>query len=529
VRWNLRRLGTLVATGLTLVLLLVDGFVLLQALRSSQGVTAFRTHTAVLQSTVAHIRADFYAYDGANNMYVLVAATGGSAGKGLSATTYQQAVDLSRELDKDIASVLTMTAGTPLAADFTTLKTSLDGYNSLFADGYKQVQADDFAAAGNTETVKNVDVSNSIGEQLDDAQQRLDQEATTKLDQLQSRQRMLVGVSVAALIATVLLMLGLAVAVYRRVLVPIAMLQRQIGAVGGDLTRRVDVTRNDEIGTIGTAFNTFVAATQCIVSRVTGTAEALSGAAAQLTTVAQSLGHSAEQSSSQAKIVAGTAETVARNVQAVTAGAQQMGAAITEIAGSASAAASVAEQAVTAAQRTTVTVTQLGASSAEIGDVIKVITAIAEQTNLLALNATIEAARAGDAGKGFAVVASEVKDLAQETAKATEDIGRRVTAIQTDTTEAVTAIGTITQIIARINDYQLTISSAVEEQTATAAEMTRGISEAAAATGDIVISITSAAHAAATTTAGADDGLRSCHELGKLSADLRQLVAEFRI
>jgi methyl-accepting chemotaxis protein len=526
VQWNLRRLGVLVATGLTLVLAAVDGFVLLQAVRSSQAVTDFGTRTDVLRSSVAHIRADFYAYDGANNMYVLVAATAGSAGKALSTTTYQQAVQWSQQLDTEIAAAITMSAGTPLEADFTTLKTSLEGYNGFFAEGYKQVLAGDFAAAGDTETVKNVDVSNSIGKQLDDAQQQLDQQTAAKLSQLQSRQRTLVVVSVVALIVTVLLMLGVAVAVYRRVLIPVTALQHQIEAVGGDLTRRVDVAHHDEIGAIGAAFNTFIAATQSVVGRVA--VDALGSAADRLTTVAQSLGHSAEQSSTQAQVVAGTADTVSRNVQSVTAGAQQMGAAITEIAGSASAAATVAGQAVTAARTTTTTVTQLGASSAEIGDVVKVITAIAEQTNLLALNATIEAARAGEAGKGFAVVASEVKDLAQETAKATEDISRRVAAIQSDTGSAVSAIGQITEIISRISDYQVAISSAVEEQTATAAEMTRGISEAATATGEIVTSINTVAHAATDTTAGAADGLRSSIELAQMSDSLRQLVAEFR-
>src|SRR5690606_21069933 len=132
------------------------------------------------------------------------------------------------------------------------------------------------------------------------------------------------------------------------------------------------------------------------------------------------------------------------------------------------------------------------------GNVVKVITSIAEQTNLLALNATIEAARAGEAGKGFAVVASEVKDLAQETAKATEDIARRVAAIQVDTVSAVEAIAEISTIIANINDYQLTIASAVEEQTATTNEMSRSVAEAATGSGEIAANISGVAIASET-------------------------------
>jgi len=212
-------------------------------------------------------------------------------------------------------------------------------------------------------------------------------------------------------------------------------------------------------------------------------------------------------------------------VQTVAAGAEQMGASIREIAQNANEAAKVAHQATGVAAVTTETVSKLGVSSAEIGNVVKVITQIAAQTNLLALNATIEAARAGEAGKGFAVVASEVKDLAQETARATEEITRRVDAIQVDTTGAVVAIGQISTIIASINDFQLTIASAVEEQTATTNEMSRSVTEAATGSVEIASNIIGVATGAAMASEVLVQMGSSVHELARMSADLRERVA----
>jgi methyl-accepting chemotaxis protein len=206
-----------------------------------------------------------------------------------------------------------------------------------------------------------------------------------------------------------------------------------------------------------------------------------------------------------------------------------MTAAIREISLNATEAARVASDAVALTTSTSTTMSALGTSSAQIGDVIKTITEIAEQTNLLALNATIEAARAGEAGKGFAVVASEVKDLAQETARATEDISRRVESIQAGTSGAVTAIEEISQVISRISDFQTTIASAVEEQTATTNEMNRSVSEAATGTTEIAHNITGVARAAQMTSEGVAKAQKSSSDLSRMAHDLSDLVSGFRV
>ncbi|WP_426506351.1 methyl-accepting chemotaxis protein [Dactylosporangium sp. McL0621] len=205
-----------------------------------------------------------------------------------------------------------------------------------------------------------------------------------------------------------------------------------------------------------------------------------------------------------------------------------MGASIRDISHSAAEAAKVAGHAVHVAESTTAQMNKLGDSSTQIATVVKVITGIAEQTNLLALNATIEAARAGDAGKGFAVVAGEVKELAQETARATEDIARRVAAIQEDTGGAVAAIGEISSVVARINDFQATIASAVEEQTATTGEMNRGIAAAADGAGGIAANVAGLAAAAEVTTEGVAQSQKAVAELSRMAHDLQVMVTHFR-
>jgi methyl-accepting chemotaxis protein len=247
-----------------------------------------------------------------------------------------------------------------------------------------------------------------------------------------------------------------------------------------------------------------------------------------LNVVSQQMSASADQTSAQARVVSEASEHVASNVQTVATGADEMMASIKEIARNTADATRVATGAVKSAQATNDTISKLGQSSEEIGQVIKVITSIAQQTNLLALNATIEAARAGEAGKGFAVVAGEVKELAKETARATEDISRRIQAIQTDTKGAVSAIGEIGTVIQQINDIQTVIAGAVEEQSATTNEITRNLSEAASGSSEITKNITGVAEAAQNTTAGATDTQKSAQELKRMAADLQGLLAQFR-
>ncbi len=295
----------------------------------------------------------------------------------------------------------------------------------------------------------------------------------------------------------------------------------------GDLTQNIDIEGDDAIGQMAEGLRGFLVNLREIISKLDDNAQMLAAAAEELSTVSDNMENTAGETSQQANTVASAAEEISTNIQTVAAGAEEMTASIKEVATNASEAARVASEAVNAAEKTNTTVSKLGESSAEIGNVIKVITSIAQQTNLLALNATIEAARAGEAGKGFAVVANEVKELAKQTAQATEEISQKIEAIQTDTQGAVQAISQIGSIIGQINDIQGTIATAVEEQTSTTSEIARNVHEAAKGSSEIAENISKVAHAADNTSAGARESQTATEELSKMSNTLKGIVSQF--
>lgn len=348
--------------------------------------------------------------------------------------------------------------------------------------------------------------------------------AANAASEIQWQQLLLVAIGMAILLVTGLS--GYWVAATIRA--PLAAAARRLEAVAaGDLTGRLDVETKDEVGQMAAALNEALRTMDSSIGAIAANAQSLSSAAGQLSSVSVQLGANAEETSAQAGVVSSAAGQVSVNVQTVAAGTEEMSASIKEIAQNASVAAHSATAAVQSVDRANASMSRLSESSGEIGKVIKVITSIAEQTNLLALNATIEAARAGEAGKGFAVVANEVKELAKETARATEDIARKVMTIQDDTQGAVAVIAEIGEVIRRINDISGTIASAVEEQAATTAEMGRSVSQAAHGSGEIASNVGGLATAAQSTSAGAQQTKSAATSLSAMAESLQKLVDQF--
>jgi methyl-accepting chemotaxis protein len=373
-----------------------------------------------------------------------------------------------------------------------------------------------------------LDATTKVMAELSDGMSKSLLEQQERLDAANSSMTWTMGVS-----SVLALAVGICVAMFlsRGISAGTSSVLAQAEAIAsGDLSQQeAAATSKDELGDLTTAINKMQHKLRSVIESISRNAQQVATASEEFSATSQQITANSEETSAQANLVSAATEQVNRNLQTVATSTEEMSATVSEIAKNASEAAKVAGEALRSSVETNATITKLGESSAEIGQVIKVITSIAQQTNLLALNATIEAARAGEAGKGFAVVANEVKELAKQTAKATEDISNRIAAIQTDTKSAVAAIGKISEIIGRVNDISATIATAVEEQSATTSEMSRNVSEAAKGSGEVAKNITGVATAAQSTSNGATESHKAAEALSQMSTELRELVGQFKI
>lgn len=353
--------------------------------------------------------------------------------------------------------------------------------------------------------------------------------ADTQMGRAASLQKITIYILIGIFIVLAVAVLLFLIAALRTVRLP---LSRHTVALQNhdqyDLSFRLrDDTGVPEIRDLAKAFNGQNDQVNELIGEVSGTSVGLQEHAVNLADTAAELDQSAQDTRSRAAGAAEQAQLLATNMDTLSAAMEEMQAAIRQISESATSASRISEEAVESVGSATKVIDTLGESSQSIGEITNSITSIAEQTNLLALNATIEAARAGDAGKGFAVVAGEVKDLAAQTAAATADISERVSSIQEDSTKAAEAITQISEIIARINDSQQTIASAVEEQTATTNEMFGVVRGAAQTTQDIVGSIETVSSTAEKSAEGARTTLEAGQAVADSSSQLSKLVSRY--
>ncbi|MGY1815491.1 methyl-accepting chemotaxis protein [Blastococcus sp. SYSU D00820] len=464
----------------------------------------------------------------------MTATTARTAIPGLPAETVaraeQDAAALGDRLMADVESVAGMPLSPEAAAAFAEFRLAVAAYLEALGE-LRATGVGNTSPARLAQLLQTINESEAlIAEALATATAAAEERAVQVTEEAHDAYTSARTVTVVIIVAGLVIAISLALLVARSVTAPVRRIRQVLAQVAdGDLRVRAGRTGGGELGEVAQSLDHTLDSLGSVLHLVGDSAQRLAGASDKLNSASGAIADNARTAAGQADAVVTSAGDVASSVDTVAAGSSQMEAAIREIATNAAQAARVAGQAVTVAEATTRTVGKLGDSSQEIATVVKLINGIAEQTNLLALNATIEAARAGEAGKGFAVVASEVKELAQETARATEDISRRVEAIQADTAGAVEAIGQISSVIGEINDFQATIAAAVEEQTATTNEMNRNVMEAANGSQQIANAISGLAAGTQETNSRVEDAQRAAAELARMSDELQQAIAHFAV
>jgi methyl-accepting chemotaxis protein len=515
---------------LAVAVLATGGFTVAQVHASDGRLSTFEHRDAALQRTVSQMQQDFYNYDDQNNMYVLVAAAEPTQ-VDLWHTTYAQANDAASHFQSHIDQAKALASDPAMSNLIDRVQADKASYDQFFANGYQYVLRHQPQLAAREETIANLKPSNDIMPALSDLQTLADKQASKSLSDVHAAQSLVRSTAIISVVIVLALVILLLVGFVRTALRPIARLSArltQIGEGDADLTARIAEDRNDEFGELSRGFDRFVAGLQTLIAQFAGTARSLGTSAAEMSSVSDGLTSGAARTAELAASASSSAQQVHAGVQVVTTGSEQMSAAIAEIAANAGHAARIADESQQIAGEARDQISVLGQASEQISGVVEMITSIAEQTNLLALNATIEAARAGDAGKGFAVVASEVKDLAQETARATEDVTNQIGVLLETSRSATSAIHRIGEVVGELNGYSSSIAAAVEEQSTATGEIGRAISAATVGSTDVSNSIGAVAEAAQATAAGADASHRAASDLVAVSEDLSSAISRFK-
>lgn len=449
----------------------------------------------------------------------------------VSDKNYWQAVVVQKdaEIDKDLQALLKLQWDDSRAAQLSAFEQAFKDWRTPRDEALKVSGSGELITAGTAIFYHPQVLAKDVFHNLEQLSEAVNQDVRGSAVAARESANRSITLMVILLIAGVVLALGLGVLAARAISRPLRRTVTVLRAVAaGDFTQQMDIGSADEVGQMAAALNQTLELLRGTMGSISRNVSALSSASDGLAHVSSSMSASAEETATQAGVASAAASQVSSNVQTVAAAAEELNVSIREVAQHAMAAVAVAQLGASQARGANATVADLGVSSNEIGQVVALINGIAGQTHLLALNATIEAARAGDAGRGFAVVAHEVKQLAQATADATQEVGQAVGRIQAGSTNATSAIGAIADVIDRVNENQATIAAAVEQQTATTNEIGNSAVQAADGSTEIARNIAAVADAARSTTEGAAQTQTAAVELSRMAAELRGLVGQFR-